>query len=77
MNEHESKQDTLTQEDEHKLIAERREAPPPWWIKPIILLSIPWAISIHTVTAFLYTGLAGRPFWNAAILAPRVASLEM
>jgi molybdopterin-containing oxidoreductase family membrane subunit len=23
------------------------------------------------VTAFLYTGLAGRPYWNAAILAPR------
>ncbi|MEZ5951765.1 MAG: NrfD/PsrC family molybdoenzyme membrane anchor subunit [Planctomycetaceae bacterium] len=23
-----------------------------------------WAISIHTVTAFLYCGLGGRPFWN-------------
>jgi Ni/Fe-hydrogenase subunit HybB-like protein len=29
------------------------------------------AISIHTVTAFVYNGLAARPFWNASILAPR------
>ena len=28
-----------------------------------------WAISIHTVTAFLYCGLGGRPFWNTALLA--------
>lgn len=40
-------------------------------IKPLILISIPWAISIHTVTAFLYNGLSARPFWNASILAPR------
>jgi len=51
--------------------AERRDDPPPRWIKPIILLSIPWAVSIHTVTAFLYSGLAARPFWLTAILAPR------
>jgi molybdopterin-containing oxidoreductase family membrane subunit len=51
--------------------SERREEPPPKWLKPIILLSIPWAVSIHTVTAFLYSGLAGRPFWLTAILAPR------
>jgi molybdopterin-containing oxidoreductase family membrane subunit len=38
---------------------------------PLILLSIPMAVSIHTVTAFLYNGLAARPFWNASILAPR------
>ena len=38
---------------------------------PVILLSIPWAVSIHTVTAYLYNGLGGRPFWNTAILAPR------
>lgn len=38
---------------------------------PFILLSIPVAISIHTVTAFLYAGLPARPFWNGAILAPR------
>lgn len=40
-------------------------------LTPLVLLSIPWAIGIHTVTAFLYNGLAGRPFWNSAILAPR------
>ncbi len=40
-------------------------------IKPLIILSIPWAVSIHTVTAFLFNGLSSRPFWNAAVLAPR------
>jgi Ni/Fe-hydrogenase subunit HybB-like protein len=53
------------------LIAERKGEAPPSWIKPVILLSIPWAISIHTVTAFIYSGLAARPFWLTAILAPR------
>jgi len=38
---------------------------------PLILFSIPAAISIHTVTAFIYVGLPARPFWSAAILAPR------
>jgi Ni/Fe-hydrogenase subunit HybB-like protein len=51
--------------------AERKGLPSPRWIKPVILLSIPWAVSIHTVTAFLYSGLAARPFWMTAILAPR------
>jgi molybdopterin-containing oxidoreductase family membrane subunit len=51
--------------------AERRETPPPRWVKPFIYLSIPWAVSIHTVTAFLYAGLEARPFWMTAILAPR------
>jgi len=41
------------------------------FIWPFILLSIPAAISIHTVTAFLYLGVPARPFWNTAILAPR------
>jgi len=40
-------------------------------VVPLLLLSIPMAVSIHTVTAFLYNGLAARPFWNSAILAPR------
>ena len=53
------------------LSAERKGVAPPNWIKPVILLSIPWAISIHTVTAFLYNGLPGRSFWLTAILAPR------
>lgn len=38
---------------------------------PLVFVSIFWAISIHTVTAFLYCGLGGRPFWNTALLAPR------
>jgi molybdopterin-containing oxidoreductase family membrane subunit len=45
--------------------------PPPAWIKPLIYLSIPWAVSIHTVTAFIYAGLPGRGFWLTAIMAPR------
>jgi len=51
--------------------AERKSLAPPRWIRPVILLSIPWAISIHTVTAFLYAGLSARPFWMTAVLAPR------
>jgi molybdopterin-containing oxidoreductase family membrane subunit len=51
--------------------AERREAPPPRWVRPLIVVSVPWAVSIHTVTAFLYAGLEARPFWMTAILAPR------
>ncbi len=50
---------------------EKRGAPPPSWIKPFIYLSIPWAFSIHTVTAFLYAGLPGRGFWLTAVMAPR------
>ena len=38
---------------------------------PFVMLSIVWAISIHTVTAFLYQGLAARPFWHSSIIAPR------
>jgi Ni/Fe-hydrogenase subunit HybB-like protein len=40
-------------------------------LTPLILFSIPVAIGIHTVTAFLYNGLAGRPYWNSALLAPK------
>jgi Ni/Fe-hydrogenase subunit HybB-like protein len=38
---------------------------------PLVLFSIPMAISIHTVTAFLYNGMAARPYWNSSILAPQ------
>jgi molybdopterin-containing oxidoreductase family membrane subunit len=51
--------------------ADRKSVPPPKWVKPLIYLSIPWAISIHTVTAFLYAGLPGRHFWLSAIMAAR------
>ena len=38
---------------------------------PLVLLSVPVSLSTHTVTAFLYNGMAERPYWNASILAPR------
>ena len=53
------------------LEAERNELPPPKWVMPLVYLSIPWAVSIHTVAAFLFSGLAARPFWMPPILAPR------
>jgi molybdopterin-containing oxidoreductase family membrane subunit len=53
------------------LDCERNATRPPGWIKPLIYLSIPWAISIHTVTAFLYCGLPGRHLWLTALMAPR------
>jgi molybdopterin-containing oxidoreductase family membrane subunit len=53
------------------LKAEDQGTSVPGWVKPVIYLSIPWAISIHTVTAFIYQGLAARPYWMTAILAPR------
>jgi molybdopterin-containing oxidoreductase family membrane subunit len=51
--------------------AERKTVPPPAWVKPLIYLSIPWAVSIHTVTAFLYAGMPGRHLWLTAIMAAR------
>lgn len=51
--------------------ADRKGLPAPKWIKPFIYLSIPWAVSIHTVTAFIYAGLPGRHFWLTAIMAAR------
>jgi molybdopterin-containing oxidoreductase family membrane subunit len=47
------------------------EKPKPLFYIPFVFIAIFWAISIHTVTAFLYVGLSGRPFWNAAIVGPR------
>jgi Ni/Fe-hydrogenase subunit HybB-like protein len=45
--------------------------PAPWFYIPFVFIAIIWAISIHTVTAFLYVGLGGRPFWNSSIVGPR------
>jgi len=42
-----------------------------WFVVPLVLFSIPAAVGIHTVTAFLYAGMAARPYWNAGILAPK------
>ncbi|MCP4447523.1 MAG: polysulfide reductase NrfD [Myxococcales bacterium] len=49
----------------------RGKEPAKWLYLPFVYLSIFWAVSIHTVTAFLYGGFGGRPFWNTAIMAPR------
>jgi Ni/Fe-hydrogenase subunit HybB-like protein len=38
---------------------------------PLVIISIPLAVSIHTVTACIYAGMVARPYWNAAVLAPR------
>jgi len=48
----------------------RREPSRVFYI-PFVFVAIGWAVSIHTVTAFLYSGLGGRPFWNSAVVAPR------
>ncbi len=51
------------------LHADKKGVKPASWVKPLIYLSIPWAISIHTVTAFLYAGLPDRHFWFSALTA--------
>ncbi len=51
--------------------AYRGRKPRKAFVIPFVFISIAWAISIHTVTAFLYSGLGGRPFWNSAVIAPR------
>jgi len=45
--------------------------PSKWFYIPFVFVAIAWAVSIHTVTAFLYVGLGGRPFWNSSIVGPR------
>jgi Ni/Fe-hydrogenase subunit HybB-like protein len=56
------------------LSSERTGIHYPSWVTPLIYLSIPWAFSIHTVTAFLYAGLPGRHYWLTAIMAARFLS---
>lgn len=53
------------------LTAERKQVKPPKWVYIFVYTSIPFAVSIHTVTAMLYMGLPGRHFWLTAITAPR------
>jgi Ni/Fe-hydrogenase subunit HybB-like protein len=49
-----------------------REGAPFWSAYfPFVVLSMFWAISIHTVTAFLFAASTARPFWSIALLAPR------
>jgi Ni/Fe-hydrogenase subunit HybB-like protein len=49
----------------------QNKKPAKWFYIPFVFIAIVWAVSIHTVTAFLYVGLGGRPFWNSAIVGPR------
>lgn len=49
----------------------RGEPPNPRYYLPFLFMCMAWAVSIHTVTAFLLSGMGSRPFWNTAILAPR------
>jgi molybdopterin-containing oxidoreductase family membrane subunit len=53
------------------LHAEKKGVHAPGWVKPLVYLSVLWAFSIHTVTAFLYAGLPGRAYWMTAIMAAR------
>lgn len=53
------------------LAAEARRVAPPLWLKSLVYLSLPWAVCMHSITAFVYAGLPGRPFWLTALLAPR------
>lgn len=56
------------------LSAEQKGIPYQKWVKFLIYVSIPWAFSIHTVTAFLYAGIPGRHYWLTAIMAARFLS---
>ncbi len=56
------------------LAAERKGVKYKKWVKVLAYISIPWAFTIHTVTAFLYAGIPGRHFWLTAIMAARFLS---
>ena len=49
----------------------RGREPNPRYYVPAVFLSILWAVSVHLVTAFLYTALPARPYWHTALLGPR------
>ena len=53
------------------LESEYKRISPPKWVKCLAIVSIPFAVAIHTVTAFLYAGIPGREFWLSASLAPK------
>lgn len=38
------------------------------WYIPLVYVSIVWALSIHTVTAFLFNTMPARPFWHVGML---------
>jgi molybdopterin-containing oxidoreductase family membrane subunit len=49
----------------------KNDMTPPKWVKILAIVSVVWAFSIHTVTAFLYAGLPGRHYFLTAIMAAR------
>ena len=52
----------------------KKQEPKTWIYLAVVFLSIIWAPSIHTVTAFLFQGLGARPFWHSPLIAPRFLS---
>ena len=50
------------------------QEPKTWIYLAVVFISIVWAPSIHTVTAFLFQGLGARPFWHSPLIAPRFLS---
>jgi hypothetical protein len=53
----------------------RGETPNPRWYVPFVFLSILWAISIHTVTAFLYCWSRGAPLLELRPAGPALPGL--
>jgi Ni/Fe-hydrogenase subunit HybB-like protein len=49
----------------------RQQKPAKLFYIPFVFISIAWAVSIHTVTAFLYVGLAGRSYWHHPLVPSR------
>ncbi len=50
----------------------RQDRPiPRSFLVPFIIVAAPFAIGIHTVTAFIFQALTARPIWNSPLLAPR------
>lgn len=49
----------------------RQQKPAKAFYIPFVFVSIVWAVSIHTVTAFLYVGLAGRSYWHHPLVPSR------
>ncbi|MBL8747087.1 MAG: polysulfide reductase NrfD [Phycisphaerae bacterium] len=52
----------------------RRREPSRLFYIPFVFVAIVWAFSTQLVEAFLYCGLGGRPFWNSAVIAPRLVA---
>jgi len=51
--------------------AERKDVPAPAWTKPLIYLSIPWAIILPVVTGLIYASFPAN-HWIASLLALRL-----